>query len=238
MKRLVSLLLVLAVVFTAATAMAETVTVQRGDTLTMDVEITSAGGEAVLIGIDTKAAPVTCTNAVGVVGSNANDTVPPQPSADGTYDLTNQFFAVVNIEGVSFSADGKIPDGGLDGAKLSQLVKGKIGTLTFKVNDDAAAGSYTVEAFVETVVGSGSVTVEGSLTFTVEVPEAGDRVPGDANEDGMFDIIDLLMCLQKEAGWEVTINEDNADVNRDGMFDIIDLLMMLQKEAGWDVELL
>jgi len=237
MKRLVSLLLVLAVVFTAATAMAETVTVQRGDTLTMDVEITSAGGEAVLIGIDTKAAPVTCTNAVGVVGSNANDTVPPQPSADGTYDLTNQFFAVVNIEGVSFSADGKIPDGGLDGAKLSQLVKGKIGTLTFKVNDDAAAGSYTVEAFVETVVGSGSVTVEGSLTFTVEVPQAGGRVPGDANEDGEVDGRDALLIARYEAGWDVTINLENADVNGDGEADGRDALLIARYEAGWDVVL-
>ena len=79
--------------------------------------------------------------------------------------------------------------------------------------------------------------MDGTVTFEVKKAASG-RVPGDANDDGMFDVIDILMCLQKNSGWNVTINESNCDVNQDGVFDVIDILMMLQKNSGWDVTLL
>lgn len=220
MKRLVSLLLGLLMVFMISTAMAETVAVYPGDTLEMTVSLSSASGKGMVIGIKTNDAPVTFVSAVG---GEVNDTVPPK--------AFNDFFVVVNINGVDIKPDGTGLTGSLDSYTLSNLVKGVIGTLTFQVDKDAAEGTYTVEAYKE----SGSSTVNGSITFEVLKSK---RVPGDVNEDGVFNIVDILMCLQKNSGWNVTINESNADVNQDGMFNIVDILMMLQKNSGWDVTLL
>lgn len=220
MKKLVSLLLGLMMVFMISVAMAETVAVYPGDTLDLQVSLTSVNDKGAEIGIDIGEAPVTF---VGAVGGEVNDTVPPK--------AFNDYFVVVNINGVDITPDGSGLTGSLDNYTLSKLVKGVVGTLTFQVDRDAEEGVYTVKA----VKKSGNVTVNGSVTFEVLKSL---RVPGDANDDGVFNGIDILMCLQKNSGWEVTINESNADVNQDGVFNGIDILMMLQKNSGWDVTLL
>lgn len=63
------------------------------------------------------------------------------------------------------------------------------------------------------------------------------RVPGDANDDGAVDILDALLVLQYDAGWDVRVNAANADANADGSVDILDALLLLQYDAGWDVTL-
>lgn len=222
MKKLISLLLGLMMVLMISTAMAETVVVAPGETLEMKVSLTAANDDGAIIGIKTNDAPVTFVSAVG---GEVNDTVPPK--------AFNDYFVTVNIEGVSFKPDGSDLAGNVGSYKLSNLVTGVIGTLTFKVDADAEEGTYTVAAYkVE-----GNCTVDGTVTFEVKKAASG-RVPGDANNDGVFDVIDILMCLQKNSGWNVTINESNCDVNQDGVFDVIDILMMLQKNSGWDVTLL
>ena len=220
MKKLVSLLLGLMMVFMISSATAETVVVTPGQTLEMKVTLSGASGKGAEVGIKTNDAPVTFISAVG---GEANDTVPPK--------AFNDFFVVVNIEGVTIKPDGTGMTGSLDDYTLSNLVDGLIGTLTFKVDEDAEDGTYTVEAYKK----SGTCTVNGSVTFQVK---SATRVPGDANEDGVFNVIDILMCQQKNSGWDVKINESNADVNQDGVFNVIDILMMLQKNSGWDVTLL
>lgn len=214
-SRLLSLLLIL-MMTAAVVASAETTTVttSRGGTVTMNITITG-GGKNALIGIKTNKAPVTFASAVG---GSANDTVPPK-SFDGS-------FVVTNMEGITISPDGTTASGSLTG--VSDLVAGDIGTLTFTVNADAAYGTYTVEAYLV----SGSTTVNGSVTFTVS-----ERVPGDANEDGSVDILDALLVLKFDCGWDVTLNEANADVNADGSADILDALLLLKYDCGWDVEL-
>ncbi len=59
---------------------------------------------------------------------------------------------------------------------------------------------------------------------------------GDANEDGAVDVLDALMVLKHNAGWNVLINDSSADVNGDGTLDTLDVLSILQHYAGWDVE--
>lgn len=217
MKKLVSLLLSLMMVFMISTAMAETVVVKPGDTLEMKVSLSGASGQGAEIGIKTNDAPVTFVSAVG---GDVNDTVPPK--------AFNDFFVVVNIEGVNIKPDGTGMTGSLDDYTLSNLVDGTIGTLTFQVDADAAAGVYTVEAYKK----SGSCTVTGSVTFEVK---SSDRLPGDANDDGKVNARDALLVAKYAAGWEdLVINLENAEVNADGRVNARDALAIAKYAAGWE----
>jgi len=64
------------------------------------------------------------------------------------------------------------------------------------------------------------------------------RIPGDANDDGMVNILDALVVLEYDVGWGNVINNANADVDGDGIVTILDALRILQYDVGWDVELL
>jgi len=64
------------------------------------------------------------------------------------------------------------------------------------------------------------------------------RLPGDANVDGLVNILDALLVLQHDVGWEVEINVSNADVDGDGAATIMDALKILQYDVGWEVELI
>lgn len=220
MKRIVTLLLGLLLVFAACTALAETVTAKPGDELSFDISISDVSGTDAKIGLKTNSAPVTFVSATG---GPTNDVVPPK-AFDG-------FFVLVNDGGITIPGNGGSISGAPTGPKT--LESGKVGTVTFKVSDSAVAGTYTVEAYKK----DGSVTVTGSITFTIAGTASGTRVPGDANEDGVADIFDALLVLQYDAGWEVTINTSNGDVNEDGIADIFDALLILQYDAGWDVVL-
>lgn len=220
MKKIVALLLGLLMVFGVCSAMAEATTVNPGAELSFDISISSPSGTDAKIGIKTNGAPVTFKSATG---GPTNDVVPPK-AFDG-------FFVLVNDAGISIPGNG----GSISGTPAGPvtLESGKVGTVTFTVNDAATAGTYTVEAYKK----EGSITVTGSITFTVKAAATGDRVPGDANEDGIADIFDALLVLQYDAGWDVTINTSNGDVNADGIADIFDALLILQYDAGWDVVL-
>lgn len=210
MKKVVSLLLGLLMLFAACTAMADTVvTVKPGEELTMEVSIVSASGKSAKIGISTNNAPVTFVSATG---GSVNDTVPPQ--------AFNDYFDVVNVDDVTIKPDGSGLSG--DVVALRDLEDGVIGKLNFKVNANAAAGTYTVEA----VKKSGSVTVVGSVTFTVEADEVGDKLLGDVNGDGKVDgrdsvrLMNYLVAMDEEDPVvSVTIVEVNTDLNEDGRID-------------------
>lgn len=62
-----------------------------------------------------------------------------------------------------------------------------------------------------------------------------EQTSGDANEDGTVDILDALLMLKHNAGWNVLINDSSTDVNEDGETDLRDVLAILQRDAGWDV---
>ena len=207
MKKLVSLLIGLMMVFIVSAAMAETVTVAPGDTLEFDVNLVSASGNGAKIGIETNDAPVTFVSAVG---GSVNDTVPPK--------AFNDFFVVVNIDGVDISADGTGLSGSLQDYSLAALADGHIGTLTFMVDEDAAEGTYTVE----TISVVGSCTVDGSITF--EVKAASDRLPGDVDVDGDVDLIDVMLTSTYVYVEANDINLLNADMDEDGEITLMDIM--------------
>ena len=220
MKKIVALLLGMLVLLAACTAMAETVTVEPGEELSFDVSISSASGKSAKIGIETNDAPVSF---VGAVGGKTNDTVRPQNFSD--------YFVVVNVDYITIEPDGSDLSGTVE--QVRDLEDGVIGTVTIKVKDDAKPGTYTVEAYKK----SGSVTVEGSVTFVIEEEEVSDRIPGDANDDGEVTTRDALLIMQWIAGFDVTINEENANCNGDDEVTTRDALMIMQWIAGFEVEL-
>lgn len=211
MKRIVSLLLGLMMVFMVSTAMAETVTVEPGATLEMKVSLTSANDDGAIIGIKTNEAPV---EFAGAVGGNVNDTVPPK--------AFNDFFVVVNIEGVDIKPDGSGLTGSLDAYTKSNLVTGQIGTLTFTVDEDAEEGTYTVEAYVK----EGSCKVDGSVTF--EVKKTTDKLLGDVNGDGVIDGRDSVRLMKYLVDDSIEIVEVNSDMNEDGVFDGRDYIRLMK----------
>ncbi len=220
MKKIVALLLGLLMVFGAYSAMAETVTAQPGDTLSFDISITSASGTDAKIGIKTNGAPVTFESATG---GPTNDVVPPK-SFDG-------FFVLINDAGITIPGNG----GSISGTPAGPITleSGKVGTVTFTVNAAATAGTYTVEAYKK----DGSITVDGSITFTVAGAATGDRLAGDANDDGVVTTRDAMMIMQWIAGFDVTINEANANCSGDGTVTTRDAMMIMQWIAGFDVTL-
>lgn len=221
MKKIVALLLGLLLILAACTAVADSVvTAKPGDELTLEVSIEAASGKYAKIGIQINGAPITFVRAVG---GSANDTVPPRDFDDS--------FAVVNLEGASISSDGSSISG--SGYTVADLTEGVIGSLTFRVNDDAAPGVYVVES----VVKSGSSLVKGTLTFQIEEKQSQDRVPGDVNGDGNVNSRDALAILKYASGQEVSIILDNADVNADGNINSRDALAILKYASGQDVTL-
>lgn len=214
MKRIVSILLSLLLVFMLTTASAETViSVSRGATVNLKVYLEDASGYYARIGIKTNSAPITFVKATG---GAVNDTVPPQ-SFSG-------FFEVVNGEGVTIAPDGTVISG--DPSKVSELEDGHVGTLTFKVKDNAAYNkTYTIETYLK----SGSATVDGTIKIKVV-----DRIPGDANDDGTVTTDDAVAIMKWIAGFPgVVINEANANCNGDNVVSTDDAVAIMKWIAGF-----
>lgn len=223
MKKIVALLLGMLVLLAACTAMAETVTVEPGEELSFDVSISSASGKSAKIGIETNDAPVSF---VGAVGGKTNDTVPPQNFSD--------YFVVVNVDYITIEPDGSDLSGTVE--QVRDLEDGVIGTVTIKVKDDAEPGTYTVEAYKK----SGSVTVEGSITFTIE-EETSDKLLGDVNGDGKIDGRDSIRLMrylvamdEEDPVVSVVIVEANSDMNEDGKFDGRDSIRLMKLLVSMD----
>ena len=84
--------------------------------------------------------------------------------------------------------------------------------------------------------GTATITVEAQdgsgVTATYTVAVSGSVLPGDVNEDGMVNAYDALLVLQYSAGWNVTLNTNNADVNGDCVIGLSDALQILRHCAG------
>ena len=71
-------------------------------------------------------------------------------------------------------------------------------------------------------------------TFTEYTSEEPiERIPGDVNDDGTVDLVDVILIRRFLAGgWNVTINEDNADVDGDNEVTLADVILIRRYLAG------
>ena len=65
------------------------------------------------------------------------------------------------------------------------------------------------------------------------------RIAGDANDDKSVDLRDVTVIARYLAGgWNVSINDENADVNGDSHVDLKDAVLLRRYLAGgWNVSL-
>lgn len=213
MKKIVSLLLSLMLIGLMGTALADTVdagVVESGAQLTIKIDLTAVAGEAAVIGIVTNDAPV---EFVSASGTSTNDTI--APNSDPNSGLKGSFW-IVNMPNASFDGNGNPVGTDFTNAPL---VTGHVANLTIKVSDTASAGTYTVGT--KLLEGSSSIVVDGQVTFTVK----SDRLPGDVDEDGDVDLVDIMktanyIYVEKES----YINLTNADVDADGSITLVDIM--------------
>ena len=83
-----------------------------------------------------------------------------------------------------------------------------------------------------------TVTKDAELTAKYELVPAV-RIPGDANDDGEVDLVDVILIRRYLAGgWNISINLSNADVDGDGEVTQTDVVLIRRYLAGgWNVQL-
>lgn len=108
------------------------------------------------------------------------------------------------------------------------------------------AGYYSVKLTNNTAGGQGhpyytahEIMANELSTFIKGVMEQNDFATGDLNDDGTFNLKDLVLLAQYTAKWENIDIAKNlaADVNGDKKADLTDVAYLAQYLAGWDVEL-
>ena len=140
----------------------------------------------------------------------------PVPSADGVFT-------------VSFGDDLK---------EENYTEAGLLFTLTFKVIGDNASGPYTIglkeveSSYLDTDMNPVTVSLEDGSVSAEEK-----TLPGDVNEDGNVNGLDLVRLRKYLNGWNVTINVKNSNVNGDSTVNGLDLVRLRKWLNGWNVEL-
>lgn len=119
----------------------------------------------------------------------------------------------------------------------NETANGVFARVTFKVKEDAAAGTYAVQLKYDA---ENVIDVAGNkVSFGVEDGEItiSDSKPGDINGDKLVNMKDLVILQQKINGWDEIIDESVADVNKDGTLNMRDIVLLQQYLNGWDVSL-
>lgn len=101
------------------------------------------------------------------------------------------------------------------------------------VNNDKYTGAVSVNKTVLSALGTTLETpftdnsYYGYPTFTWQIENNNEKLSGDANGDGTVDMNDVEMVRQFFAGgWDVELNNTNADVNCDNIIDLKDAVLI------------
>ncbi len=124
-------------------------------------------------------------------------------------------------------------------ANANHTEDGVLATLTFEVLEDVPLGKTPITL---SYIKNSTLNVDlDEVAFTLGngSVEVTDRTPGDANDDGIVDLKDIVLLRRYLCGgWNVTVNLANTDVNADGAVDLKDVAILRRYLAGgWNVEL-
>lgn len=108
-----------------------------------------------------------------------------------------------------------------------------VGTVSFKIRDDAPAGVYGIPVEVSQVQFMG-IKDQPPTVACASVMVRRDVIPGDCNGDGKVDGRDLLRLARYLAGAPVSIDLEAADLNQNGTVNGQDLLRLAKKLAASD----
>jgi len=104
------------------------------------------------------------------------------------------------------------------------------GPLSHLLTDLEPETQYHFRVQVETVLPANTVSVNGTdMTFTTDVVPC---IPGDANEDGVVNVLDLALTARIIAGLEDAADWPCADANQDGLVNVLDLARIARIIAG------
>ena len=112
-------------------------------------------------------------------------------------------------------------------ADISRSVDGYIAIADVQ---ETITTTITITTTTETTTTTPPVTTE---------PIKGAGISGDANDDGLINLKDVIIIRRYIAGgWNIDINAENADVNNDDKIDLKDVILIRRYIAGgWDIEL-
>ena len=107
---------------------------------------------------------------------------------------------------------------------------GDVLLLTFLVNEDAREKDLQINfrdvvAFDETLKPVELRLINGAV-------QVRDLLPGDVNDDGKVDLLDLVTLIRYTVSNSVKVNKAHADVNGDGKIDASDVLALQAKLAN------
>ena len=104
------------------------------------------------------------------------------------------------------------------------------GPLGHQLTDLEPETQYHFRVQVETVLPASTVSVNGTdMIFTTDAVPC---IPGDANEDGVVNVLDLALTARIIAGLEDVEDWPCADANQDGTVNVLDLAKIARIIAG------
>ncbi len=123
-----------------------------------------------------------------------------------------------------------------DGFEDILTVSGTLAILNFKINENAIPGTYEIKAAynagdiinvsfdeIEFNIFNGSVTVNNSKSI---------YTPGDLNGDDKINLVDVVLLIRYQAGWEnLEIVTEAADFDGDGSVGMKDIILLLRSLA-------
>ncbi|MCR5485516.1 MAG: hypothetical protein K6F09_07970, partial [Clostridiales bacterium] len=207
--------------------------------------------------VDNSVPTITASNAKGLPGYTVDVTVSlennPGIVANAfsvEYDATKLSLESVRNEGYSYGGSfvmgndihanpySVVWENGL--ATENYTADGPVVTFSFKILENAALG---VTPITISLLEGNTFNIDlEDVTFTAVSGsvEILDRIPGDADGDGILSLLDTTSIRRWiVGGWDVTIYETNADVDRDGEVTLRDVVLIRRYLAdGWGVELL
>ena len=78
-----------------------------------------------------------------------------------------------------------------------------------------------------------TLTVSESVIHNITLTKISAYTPGDVNDDGEVDLVDVVTLSQFVAGWQITCNEAALNTNGVGSVDLTDVVHLSQFVAGW-----
>ena len=251
MKKILTALFLLSVLFLLGTAVyadggslslkGEYVIVDLAKDNTFELKVSSTGTPAYTTGI----VNVTFDKTVFELTHIAfNEDLAPNNATHLSEDETVDIAALTEYFGGRAEGTPVPPDEGTftvsfgdDLRETNYTEAGVLFTLTFKVVDDNASGSYVIGlneeeySFLDSKMGAVTVSMtDGKVT-------AGANKPGDVNGDGKVNGLDVVRLRKYLNGWDVVIQVRNSNVNGDRFVNGLDLIRLRKFLNGWNVEL-
>ena len=242
-KKLISLVLALALLVSLGVVMASAASGNATLYITTDKEEYAAGDTvkaAFKISSDTGIYGVAFTPAADsvltFVSAEAGAQFGLEYAAEGSYAAVLPKSAGVTYE---YDADGNIT--GVTG-KAAGIKTATLMTVTYTVASSATAGTITdaITATVKELFSDDTAFTDINCTVAaadLTIKAASTVLPGDVNGDGVVNNKDLTRLQRYLAGWAVEINEANSDCNGDGVINNKDLTRLQRYLAGWAVTL-